>query len=111
VRKLDQPSLEPRVMASLEAPEVFGEMGLMTGVLRGADVVATSDCECYRIDKPTFERILLARPEAAKELASKLATRRASNEQLAKMNDAERKRHHENEAARILGGIKEFFGL
>ncbi|HEX7700765.1 MAG TPA: mechanosensitive ion channel family protein [Kofleriaceae bacterium] len=111
VRKLDQPSLEPRVMASLEAPEVFGEMGLMTGVLRGADVVATSDCECYRVDKATFERILLARPEAAKELASKLATRRASNDQQTKMNDAERKRHHENEAARILGGIKEFFGL
>ena len=111
VRKLDQPSLEPRVMASLEAPEVFGEMGLMTGVLRGADVVATSDVECYRVDKATFERILLARPEAAKELANKLAMRRASNDQQTKMNDAERKRHHENEAARILGGIKEFFGL
>jgi small-conductance mechanosensitive channel/CRP-like cAMP-binding protein len=111
VRKLDQPGLEPRVMASLEAPEVFGEMGLMTGVLRGADVVATTDVECYRVDKPLFEHILLARPDAAIELAHKLASRRASNDKLEQMNPDERKRHHENEAARILGGIKQFFGL
>ncbi|MEO8840872.1 MAG: mechanosensitive ion channel family protein [Kofleriaceae bacterium] len=110
VHKPDQSS-EPRVMASLDAPDIFGEMGLMTGAVRGADVVATSDVECYRVDKPTFERILLARPEAANELAGKLATRRASNDQQTKMNDVERQRHHENEAARILGAIKEFFGL
>ncbi len=111
VRKLDNPASEPRVMATLEAPEVFGEMGLMTGTPRGADVVAKTDVECLRLDKPTFERVLLARPDAAKELADKLALRRANNTRTEDMNEAELARHHQNEAARILGGIKEFFGL
>ena len=111
VRKLDNPAVEPRVMATLDAPEIFGEMGLMTGAPRGADVVAKTDVECLRLDKPTFERVLLARPDAAKELADKLALRRAHNTLTENMNAAELAAHHQNEAARILGGIKAFFGL
>ena len=98
-------------MATLDAPEVFGEMGLMTGTPRGADVVAKTDVECLRLDKPTFERVLLARPDAAKELADKLALRRANNTRTEHMNETELAHHHHNEAARILGGIREFFGL
>ena len=110
-RKPDDITSEARVIARLEAPEIFGEMGLMTGVPRGADVYALTDVECYRVDKPTFERVLLARPEIAKELADKLATRRSSNEQLDKMSPEQREKHHQNEAERILIGIKDFFGL
>jgi small-conductance mechanosensitive channel/CRP-like cAMP-binding protein len=111
VRKLEAPGLEARVMATLEAPEIFGEMGLMMGTPRGADVVAITEVECLRLDKPTFERVLNARPEAAKELAEKLALRRANNTRPDEMNEAELAQHHKNEAARILGGIKQFFGL
>ena len=52
----------------LNAPDVFGEMGLMTGEARAADVIATSDVECFRLGKETFEQVLLNRPEIATEL-------------------------------------------
>jgi small-conductance mechanosensitive channel/CRP-like cAMP-binding protein len=110
-RKPDDITSEARVIAKLDAPEVFGEMGLMTGAPRGADVYALTDVECYRVDKPTFERVLLARPDIAKELADKLATRRSSNEKLDQMTPEQRERHHRSEAERILVGIKDFFGL
>lgn len=110
-RKDGKQSNEHRLIAELEAPEVFGEMGLMTGAPRGADVIAKTDVECYRIDKPSFQKVLSERPEIAKELADKLASRRANNEKLAHMTTEQRKQHHETEAARILGGIRNFFGL
>ncbi|MEP6866127.1 MAG: mechanosensitive ion channel family protein, partial [Deltaproteobacteria bacterium] len=110
-RNPDDITAESRVFAKLDAPDVFGEMGLMMGAPRGADVCALSDVECYRVDKPTFERVLLARPEIAKELADKLATRRSSNEKLDKMTPEQRERHHRGETERILVGIKDFFGL
>jgi CRP-like cAMP-binding protein/small-conductance mechanosensitive channel len=110
-RKPDDITSEARVIAKLDAPEVFGEMGLMMGAPRGADVYALTDVECYRVDKPTFERVLLARPDIAKELADKLATRRSSNEKLDQMTPEQRERHHQSEAERILVGIKDFFGL
>ncbi|MFT3699541.1 MAG: mechanosensitive ion channel family protein [Kofleriaceae bacterium] len=110
-RKDGKAANEHRLIAELDAPEVFGEMGLMTGAPRGADVIAKTDVECYRIDKPTFSKVLTERPEIAKELADKLASRRANNDKLAHLTTEQRKKHHENEAARILGGIKDFFGL
>lgn len=103
---------QAKVVATLQAPDVFGEMGLMTGEARSADVVATSDVDCFRLDKDTFERVLLNRPEIANELSEKLATRRveliAAREGLdAKAKDA----RHSVERDRILGGIKSFFSL
>lgn len=110
-RKDGDITAESRVIAKLDAPELFGEMGLMMGTPRGADVVALGDVECYRVDKPTFERVLLARPEIAKELADKLAKRRSSNEAIEKLTPEQRERHHRSEAERIFIGIKDFFGL
>jgi len=51
-----------KVVATLSAPDFFGEMGLMTGEPRAADVVATTDVDCFRLGKETFERVLLGRP-------------------------------------------------
>jgi CRP-like cAMP-binding protein len=103
---------EIRVVAKLTAPDFFGEMGLMTGEARSADVVATSDVECFRLGKPIFERVLLARPGIADMLADKLATR---NVQLLAIRghlgeEAQRSRHA-SERARILDEIRNFFGL
>ncbi|HET9989605.1 MAG TPA: mechanosensitive ion channel family protein [Kofleriaceae bacterium] len=110
-RNPDDITAEARVIAKLDAPEIFGEMGLMTGAPRGADVYALTDVECYRVDKPTFERVLLARPQIAKELAEKLATRRSNNEKVDQMSPEQREKHQKSEAEKILIGIKDFFGL
>ena len=38
--------------------------------------MATSEVECYRLDKTGFEQILQARPQAAQEMSDVLAQRR-----------------------------------
>ncbi len=101
-----------RVVATLTAPDFFGEMGLMTGEPRSADVFAVTDVDCFRLGKATFERVLIARPEIAVELAHNMAARRveliAAREGL---DEAARKVREATEHERILGGIKGFFGL
>jgi CRP-like cAMP-binding protein len=87
-------------------------MGLRSGEPRIADVVATSEVECYRLGKETFEEVLLQRPEIAQELSEKLAHRRVALIAARDGLDAQAKKDRESiEQARILGGIKSFFGL
>jgi CRP-like cAMP-binding protein/small-conductance mechanosensitive channel len=101
-----------RKVATLTAPDVFGEMGLVTGEPRTADVVAATDVECYRLDKQTFERVLLARPEIAVELSEKLAERRIELVAVREgLDEAARLARSASERAKILGGIRTFFGL
>ncbi|HVJ90922.1 MAG TPA: mechanosensitive ion channel family protein [Labilithrix sp.] len=101
-----------KVLSTLTAPEVFGEMGLMTGESRAADVVALTDVECLRLDKETFERVLLARPEIATELSDRLAKRRveliAAREGLDENAKVARASMERDE---ILGAIRSFFSL
>jgi small-conductance mechanosensitive channel/CRP-like cAMP-binding protein len=100
------------LIAKLDAPEIIGEMGLMLGTPRGADVVAMTPCECLRLGKPAFEKVISARPEIAHELASKLATRRIGLYETHKdLDPAMSQRMHASETEKILHGIKEFFGL
>jgi small-conductance mechanosensitive channel/CRP-like cAMP-binding protein len=102
----------PATVATIEAPGFFGEMGLMTGEPRAADVVARVDVECYRLDKDDFERIVVDRPEIAEQISSTLAHRRVDLEAIREGLDAETKRQREaNEQRRILRNIQEFFAL
>jgi small-conductance mechanosensitive channel/CRP-like cAMP-binding protein len=99
-------------VAQLTAPDFFGEMSLMTGEPRTADVVAIGDVDCFRLGKETFETVLLARPEIAIELSDKLAVRRIELIAAREGLDASTKRaREESERARILGGIRAFFAL
>jgi CRP-like cAMP-binding protein len=103
---------QQKIVATLKAPDVFGEMGLMTGEARSADVVATSDVDCFRLDKATFEQVLLGRPEIATELSEKLAARRVELIAAREGLDAHAKSARQSvERDRILGNIKSFFGL
>ncbi len=101
-----------KVVGRLTAPEVFGEMGLMTGQSRTADVVAVTDVDCYRLDKETFERVLLDRPDIATELSDRLAKRRV--EQMAfrdGLDDNAKMARQSMERDQILGAIRSFFSL
>jgi small-conductance mechanosensitive channel/CRP-like cAMP-binding protein len=103
---------EAKHVATLEAPSFFGEMGLMTGEPRSADVVAMTDAECYRLDKAGFEKIIHDRPEIANEMSKMLARRRVELAAVREGLDAEQKqKREESEAERILERIQEFFGL
>ncbi len=103
---------KPRLVATLEAPALFGEMGLMTGETRTADVVALTDVECYRLDKTAFEQIIHDRPEIAEAMAKTMAKRRIElGAALDGVPVASRRGEELGEADRILGGIRSFFGL
>jgi CRP-like cAMP-binding protein len=99
-----------RLLTTLPAGSVFGEMGMLTGEPRRASVTAKSDVDCYRLDKAGFEDILRSRPAIAEEMAAILAAR---NVQLTSAQEAlgaeahERSRQH----ASILGKMRAFFRL
>jgi small-conductance mechanosensitive channel len=101
-----------KAVAILEGPTFFGEMGLMTGEPRTADVVALTDVDCYRLDKTGLQRVLEERPEAALQFSKTLAERRV--ELLAAaggLDDEARKAKMASEQTRILEKIQGFFGL
>ncbi|HEX7603702.1 MAG TPA: mechanosensitive ion channel family protein, partial [Polyangiaceae bacterium] len=101
-----------KIVATIKAPGFFGEMGLMTGEPRTATVIASSDVECFRLDKTDFERILTERPEIAAEMAHLLASRRVELQAAKEDLDAEAKQKRlDAEKTRILGTIQDFFGL
>jgi small-conductance mechanosensitive channel/CRP-like cAMP-binding protein len=103
---------QAKVVATLEAPDFFGEMGLMTGEPRMADVVAMTDVDCFRLGKQTFEHVVVERPEMANELSETLAARRVNLIAVRDGLDATaRMSRHASERDRILDGIKGFFGL
>jgi small-conductance mechanosensitive channel/CRP-like cAMP-binding protein len=112
IRRHAEHSLLAKVVATIEAPDFFGEMGLMTGEPRTADVVALTDVECYRLDKEGLQRILEERPEVAEHFSKTLARRRVDLATVAEGLDAEAGRARvATEETRILDKIQEFFGL
>lgn len=68
---------ERKLLTKLGPGSFFGEMGLMTGAAIQATVIVSSNVECYRIDKESFQHILLARPELAGVFSEVLAKRQA----------------------------------
>jgi CRP-like cAMP-binding protein len=101
-----------KVVARIDAPGFFGEMGLMTGEPRIATVVALTEVECYRVDKGDFHRVLKERPEIANEISTLLAQRRI--ELLAARSDLDKEakqRRIDAEKERIFDKVQSFFGL
>jgi small-conductance mechanosensitive channel/CRP-like cAMP-binding protein len=97
---------------TINAPGFFGEMGLMTGAPRTADVVALTDVECYRLDKEAFKKIITDRPEVVAEMSKMLAKRRVDLTAVTEGLDDEAKKAREaTEQAAIFGRIRNFFGL
>lgn len=100
-----------REVARLGPGQVFGEMSLMTGEARTATVVATSDLDCYRVDKGAFEGLLQHHPELADQAAEVLAARRMALD-AARGAEAEPTQKQLARAKQdLLGRIRGFFGI
>ena len=101
-----------KVVTRMRAPNVFGEMGVMTGEPRTASVCAMSEVECYRIDKDAFRRVVHNRPEIAEVVSLVMAQRRVELQSVREHLDAEtRQKRVAVERNKILAGIQSFFGL
>jgi len=91
-------------VAQLEAGRVFGEMALLTGEARSADVVALTDVTAIEIGKSALEPILHSHAELAAALSHKVMTRRAELENI--LTDA-----MQEEEKTVLSRIRDYFGL
>ncbi len=101
-----------KVVREIHAPDFFGEMGLMTGEPRLATVVATTQAECYRLDKEAFQKILEERKELVATISLVLARRRSELVAARDNLDAEQKKAHMAvERDRLFNQIERFFGL
>jgi small-conductance mechanosensitive channel/CRP-like cAMP-binding protein len=99
-------------LATLAAPNYFGEMGLLTGQARTATVVAESDVLCYRLDKSGLDAILRARPELADGLSKVVAERQAANDATLQAADADaRARMAMSRASDLVRKIRQFFEI
>jgi len=102
----------PKIFETLEAPCVFGEMGLMTGEARANDVIAKTNVDCYTLGKDVFDQLIRERPEMAKELSEILAHRRVELVATKEGLDEEAKRNRKKvERESILKKMEIFFGL
>lgn len=111
VLRAGQAPLE-KLVTRLRAPEVFGEMGVMTGEPRTATVSAATDVECYRIDREMFHDLVKVRHELAESISAVMARRRVELQAVRdNLGPEERKGRVAAERSRILAGIQTFFGL
>ncbi len=96
------------VVGQLGKGSFFGEMCLMTGAPINYSVRATSNVECYRLDKDSFQTILLARQELAEAISLVLERRLAEHSELLRHSVAPAALPHQNE---ILARVRKFFAL
>jgi len=76
-------------VATLEAGSCVGEMSLLTGDPRSADVSAASDCLLLEVTADTFRRIFLANPEVVGKVAAVVEERRAGLERTRRLAPVE----------------------
>jgi small-conductance mechanosensitive channel/CRP-like cAMP-binding protein len=101
-----------KLVARLESPNVFGEMGVMTGERRTASVIAATEVECYRLDKEIFQGVLRRRPELVDSFSRVMAKRRVELLSVREDLNAEEKRRRIHEEHRhLISSIQTFFGL
>ncbi len=103
--------MDGATIATIEGPDVIGELGLMTGAPRTATVVAVTDLECYRLDKDAFHSILAARPELAAEMSALVAGREESLPSLRADLEAGKRAGADDERLRLVDAVRRFFGL
>jgi small-conductance mechanosensitive channel/CRP-like cAMP-binding protein len=99
----------PRVIGPVRAGEFFGEMALITGDARTATVIAKTDVECYRLDRASFQELLLGKPQIAEEMKRIMGSRKSDLETARQAfatagppADAE---------VRLVSRIRRFFGM
>lgn len=101
-----------KLVTRMSAPNVFGEMGVMTGERRTASVIAATEVECYRIDKEIFKAVLRSRPDMVEVISQVMTKRRVDLAAVREGLDAEaRKRRVSAERSQLLSSIQSFFGL
>jgi small-conductance mechanosensitive channel/CRP-like cAMP-binding protein len=99
-----------REVARLDEGKFFGEMALMTGEPRTADVVATRDSELLVLSHGALHATLIAHPELALTISRVISERQAKLEEADASTEPQEGRI-EQRTSQLLGRIKNFFSL
>ncbi len=78
---------ESIVYATLNAGSFFGEIALLLSAPRNATIKAREYCDCYSLDKDTFDQILVRFPKFAERIRDMAEKRRAETEEKQKKNN------------------------
>jgi len=95
----------PVTVASLGEGEFFGEMALLTGQPRSANVVATEETEGLEIGHHALKQLFEANPDLAESLSHTVAERRAG------LDASRAPGQIEEEERSIFASMIKFFGL
>jgi small-conductance mechanosensitive channel/CRP-like cAMP-binding protein len=103
---------EMMLVARLNPGQFFGEMSLMTGEPRKANIIAASDVVCYMIDKTPFEDIFANNSQIIADISSILAKRQQELQKISREMKPEEVILVQKEANKdLLGRIRKFFNL
>jgi potassium efflux system protein len=91
-------------IAQLEEGSVFGEMALLTGESRSADVVALTDARIIEISRDSLQPILAANPDLADAISARVIERRSHLE-------SSRSKAVAEDAKSLLTRIRSYFKL
>jgi small-conductance mechanosensitive channel/CRP-like cAMP-binding protein len=104
-----------KYLTTLEEGDFFGEMALITGQKRTANVRAMTDVRVYRLDKNSFKEILESKPEILDEIGSVLSRRKDQLEMImgesSGSHDQDLALNLQEAKLRILSRIRTYFGL
>ena len=78
---------EKIVYATLGAGSFFGEIALLFSAPRNATIKAREYCDCYSLNKETFDEILSRFPEFARKISKEAEIRKAETESKQKKKD------------------------
>jgi len=95
-------------VAELRAGDFFGEMALLTGELRNADVITVNEVETLEIRKGVLQQLLENNATLAEALSRTIAERQVRLDEYARAMPEEERRV---KAQTILRRIQRFFGL
>jgi len=104
-----------KYLTTLQEGDFFGEMALITGQKRTANVRALTDVRVYRLDKDSFKEILENKPQILDEIGSVLSRRKDQLEMLmgesSGSHDQDLAMNIQEAKLRILSRIRTYFGL
>jgi len=95
--------VESKEVARLEPGDFFGEMALLTGERRAADVIAVTDVVAVEIAKHALQPVLLDHPDLAASISARVIERRSRL-------DSQRAEEPEEQGS-VLSRIRAYFGL
>jgi small-conductance mechanosensitive channel/CRP-like cAMP-binding protein len=96
----------------LEAGDCFGEIAMLTGRARVADVVAEQESEVFQIDEALFREVIQGQPEVAQQISRIVAQRQEEADmRRSGVPGAPSENAVHGKTQEILAKLKELFGL